>query len=526
MCCVMGYAGHDMTREQFTAYLLRTASRGPDDHRVLETEFGYLGFGRLAIMGVTPEGMQPFERDGSLVVCNGELYGFRPVRAELEAEGYTFRSDSDCEIILPLYEKYGLDMFRHLDAEFAMVLYDARRKWLIAARDPIGIRPLFYGYSDSGAIAFASEAKNLVGLCKKIYPFPIGSYYCNGRFVRYCDIADTPAYNRDDMPTILKNIREKLIAGVEKRLDADTPVGFLLSGGLDSSLVCAIAAKKLGKPIRTFAIGMSGDAIDLKYARQTAEYLGADHTDVIIDKDTVLNSLEEVVAMLGTWDITTIRASVGMYLVCKYIHQHTDIRVLLTGEISDELFGYKYTDYAPSAAAFQAESQKRVRELYMYDVLRADRSISVNSLEARVPFGDLDFVKYVMSIDPARKLNTYGKGKYLLRKAFEGDWLPENILWREKAAFSDAVGHSMVDILKEYAEGKYTDREFAERAGRYTYCRPFTKESLLYRELFEKYYPGQAGMIVDFWMPNKAWPGCDVDDPSARVLKNYGDSGK
>ena len=526
MCCVMGYAGHDLTREEFTAYLLRTASRGPDDHRVLETEFGFLGFGRLAIMGVTPEGMQPFEREGSLVVCNGELYGFRPVRAELQAEGYTFQSDSDCEIILPLYEKYGLEMFRRLDAEFAMILYDARKKWLIAARDPIGIRPLFYGYSESGAIAFASEAKNLVGLCKKIYPFPIGSYYCNGRFVRYCDIADTPAYNRDEMPVILKNIREKLVAGVEKRLDADTPVGFLLSGGLDSSLVCAIAAKKLRKPIRTFAIGMSGDAIDLKYARQTAEYLGADHTDVIIDKDTVLSALEDVVAMLGTWDITTIRASVGMYLVCKYIHEHTDIRVLLTGEISDELFGYKYTDYAPSAAAFQAESQKRVRELYMYDVLRADRSISVNSLEARVPFGDLDFVKYVMSIDPARKLNTYGKGKYLLRKAFEGNWLPENILWREKAAFSDAVGHSMVDILKEYAEEKYTDRDFAERSGRYTYCRPFTKESLLYRELFEKYYPGQAGMIVDYWMPNKAWPGCDVDDPSARVLKNYGDSGK
>lgn len=526
MCCVMGYAGHDLTREEFTAYLLRTASRGPDDHRVLETEFGFLGFGRLAIMGVTPEGMQPFEREGSLVVCNGELYGFRPMRAELQAEGYTFQSDSDCEIILPLYEKYGLDMFRHLDAEFAMILYDARKKWLIAARDPIGIRPLFYGYSESGAIAFASEAKNLVGLCRKLYPFPIGSYYCNGRFVRYCDIADTPAYNRDEMPVILKNIREKLVAGVEKRLDADTPVGFLLSGGLDSSLVCAIAAKKLRKPIRTFAIGMSGDAIDLKYARQTAEYLGADHTDVIIDKDTVLSALEDVVAMLGTWDITTIRASVGMYLVCKYIHEHTDIRVLLTGEISDELFGYKYTDYAPGAAAFQAESQKRVRELYMYDVLRADRSISVNSLEARVPFGDLDFVKYVMSIDPARKLNTYGKGKYLLRKAFEGDWLPENILWREKAAFSDAVGHSMVDILKEYAEEKYTDRDFAERSGRYTYCRPFTKESLLYRELFEKYYPGQAGMIVDYWMPNKAWPGCDVDDPSARVLKNYGDSGK
>ena len=382
MCCIMGYAGRDLSKETFTEYLLRTTSRGPDDQRVAETEFGLLGFGRLAIMGLTPEGMQPFFRGADCVACNGELYGFRPVKAELEAEGYTFESDSDCEIILPLYYKYGLDMFRHLDAEFAMILYDSRKKLLIAARDPIGIRPLFYGYSESGHIAFASEAKNLVGLCKKIYPFPIGSYYCNGQFVRYCDIADTPAYSQDELPEILTNIREKLVAGVDKRLDADTPVGFLLSGGLDSSLVCAIAAKKLGKPIRTFAIGMSEDAIDLKYAKQVADYLHADHTEVIINRDIVLDALEKVVAMLGTWDITTIRASVGMYLVCKYIHEHTDIRVLLTGEISDELFGYKYTDYAPSAAAFQTESQKRIRELYMYDVLRADRSISVNSLEA------------------------------------------------------------------------------------------------------------------------------------------------
>ena len=491
-----------------------------------ETEFGLIGFGRLAIMGLTPEGMQPFFRGGDCVVCNGELYGFRPVKAQLEAEGYAFQSDSDCEIILPLYYKYGLEMFKHLDAEFAMILYDSRRRQLIAARDPIGIRPLFYGYSASGAIAFASEAKNLVGLVKKVYPFPIGSYYCNGQFVRYCDIADVPACRHDDMAAILAKIREKLVAGVDKRLDADAPLGFLLSGGLDSSLVCAIAARQLKKPIRTFAIGMDVDAIDLKYARQVADYLHANHTEVIIDRDAVIRALPDVVAMLGTWDITTIRASVGMYLVCKYIHEHTDIRVLLTGEISDELFGYKYTDFAPSAAAFQAESQKRVRELYMYDVLRADRSISVNSLEARVPFGDLDFVRYVMSIDPARKLNTYGKGKYLLRKAFEGDWLPESILWREKAAFSDAVGHSMVDDLKEYAETCYTDAEFAEKAGQYTHGRPFTKESLLYRELFEQYYPGQGDMIVDFWMPNRAWPGCDVDDPSARVLKNYGASGE
>ena len=329
-----------------------------------------------------------------------------------------------------------------------------------------------------------------------------------------------------DEDYVCAKLRRLLIDGVEKRLDADAPIGFLLSGGLDSSLVCSIAARQLNKPIRTFSIGMDIDAIDLRYARQVADAIGSEHTEVIMTRDDVIAALEPVVALLGTWDITTIRASIGMYLVCKAIHETTDIRVLLTGEISDELFGYKYTDFAPNAGAFQHESRKRVDELYMYDVLRADRCISVNSLEARVPFGDLEFVRYVMSIDPAKKLNTTGMGKYLLRRAFEGDWLPQSILWREKAAFSDAVGHSMVDDLKAYAEEVYTDEAFEAGCKRYVYRPPFTKESLLYRDLFEKHYPGQAEMIADFWMPNKAWAGCDVNDPSARVLSNYGASGK
>ena len=316
------------------------------------------------------------------------------------------------------------------------------------------------------------------------------------------------------------------MAGVEKRLCADAKVGFLLSGGLDSSLVCAIAQKKSAVPIKTFAIGMNTDAIDLKYAKQVADYIGSDHTEVIITKEDVLSSLETVIKLLGTYDITTIRASMGMYLLCKAIHEQTDIRVLLTGEFSDELFGYKYTDFAPSAEAFQQESVKRVHELHMYDVLRADRCISVNSLEARVPFGDLDFVKYVMAVDPEKKLNKYNKGKYLLRHAFDGDYLPHDILYREKAAFSDAVGHSMVDYLKEYAEGLYTDKELEEKSAAYSHAKPFTKESLLYREIFEKYYPNQSKMVVDFWMPNKEWEGCNVNDPSARVLSNYGESGK
>ncbi len=527
MCSIMGYCGKVIDEEKFREGFYRTASRGPDDSRIIDVGKGTLGFHRLSIMGLTPSGMQPFTLDGSYVVCNGELYGFEKEKASLIKKGYSFRSDSDCEIILPMYFEYGTDMFAKLDAEFACIIYDGRSGEFIAARDPIGIRPLYYGFDANKTIIFASEAKNLVGLTEKIMPFPPGHYYKNGKFVSYNDVAFDHGICRDGLEKACANIREKLISGVKKRLVADAKVGFLLSGGLDSSLVCAIAARESDKPIETFAIGMSEDAIDLKYAGQVAEYIGSHHTEVYMTPDEVLNSLEDVVFLLGTYDITTIRASMGMYLVCKAIHENTDIRVLLTGEISDELFGYKYTDFAPSPDAFQKEAEKRVHELHMYDVLRADRCISVNSLEARVPFGDLDFVRYVMSLNPEMKINKYNKGKYLLRHAFEGlSYLPDSILWREKAAFSDAVGHSMVDYLKAYAEEKYTDEEYEAKIKTYDYTRPFTKESLLYRELFEKYYPGQAEMIVDFWMPNKSWEGCNVNDPSARVLSNYGASGK
>jgi len=523
----MGYTARDINLDMLKAAFAKTKSRGPDDSRELTLPNGVLLFHRLAIMGPEPAGMQPFTApDGSAVVCNGELYGFRKLKKEMIAKGYSFVSGSDCELLLPLWKEHGVNMFRELDAEFALVLYDAQTGEFIAARDPIGIRPLYYGYSMSGHIIFASEPKSLLGLTEKIMPFPPGHYYKNGKFIRYRDMTMVQNVCRDDLETVCANIHEKLILGVEKRLDADVPVGFLLSGGLDSSLVCAIAAKLLGKPIDTYAVGMSTDAIDLKYARQVAAFIGSNHHEIFITEQDVLDTLDELIYLLGTFDITTIRASMGMYLVCKAIHEQSNIRVLLTGEISDELFGYKYTDFAPSPEAFQSESEKRIRELHMYDVLRADRCISVNSLEARVPFGDLEFVEYVMSIDPAKKVNVYNKGKYLLRHAFEGDYLPPAILQREKAAFSDAVGHSLVDDLKAYADRYYGD-DWMTRAGKYAYhAMPFTKESLLYREIFEKYYPGQAEMISDFWMPNKDWNGCDVNDPSARVLSNYGASGE
>ena len=401
MCAIMGYCSARADREAFLQSFARIRDRGPDDSRLYDTGRGLLGFHRLSIMGPGANGMQPFTLGRDALVCNGEIYGFAALREKLK-EKYPFHSESDCEVLLPLYREMGVEMFRTLDAEFALILYDGEREEFIAARDPIGIRPLYYGRDREGAMVFASEPRALLPLCDTVLPFPPGHYYRGGEFVRYADVGAVEAPVEDDLESVCRNIREKLVRGVEKRLVADAPVGFLLSGGLDSSLVCAIAARHSAAPIRTFAIGMAHDAIDLKYARQVADYLGSAHTEVLMTGEQVLSTLEELIATLGTYDITTVRASMGMYLLCRYIHRHTDIRVLLTGEVSDELFGYKYTDFAPSAAAFQAESAKRMRELHVYDVLRADRCISDNALEARVPFGDLDFVRYVMAVDPAK----------------------------------------------------------------------------------------------------------------------------
>lgn len=527
MCGILVTTDPKTDQNAFEKGLAELKDRGPDMGRIIVLKGkGILGFQRLSIMGLDETGMQPFEKDGSYVVCNGELYGFRPVRKELEAEGYAFRSDSDCEIILPLYEKYGTGMFNHLDSEYAMVIYDAKKDSFIASRDPIGIRPMFYGYTENGKICFGSTPASLMPIAHDIHAFPPGTYYEDGRFTPYTTIWHAEETSSDDLETACKKIHDKLTDGVLKRLDADAPIGFLLSGGLDSSLVCAIAQKACSKPIRTFAIGMDVDAIDLKYAREVAEYIGSDHTEITMTKQEVLDALPEVIRVLGTWDITTIRASMGMYLLCKKIHETTDVHVLYTGEISDELFGYKYTDFAPDAESFQLEAEKRIRELHYYDVLRADRCISSNSMEGRVPFGDLAFVRYVMSIDPELKRNHYHMGKYLLRHAFEKDEiLPKDILFRDKAAFSDAVGHSLADDLKEFAEQKYSDQAFEEGCRKYSWCPPYTKESLMYRDIFESFYPGMDDMIPAYWLPNQAWKGCQVTDPSARYLSNYGASG-
>jgi asparagine synthase (glutamine-hydrolysing) len=531
MCGLFGSAGNALEHPEFRASFDRLRHRGPDDTELVQPNGSVtLAFHRLAIMDPTHAGDQPFHSPDRSVwlMCNGEVYNYPALHARY-ADTYPFASHSDCEVILPLYREFGIaETARRLDAEFALIIWDGRAGKLFAARDPIGIRPLFYGHSRlNGGIMFASEAKVLTDMCPDVRPFPPGHYYDgDGNFIAYREISKSPSVSTDPPEKILREIRERLIEAVRKRLVADVPVGYLLSGGLDSSLVCGIAAHVLKKPLTTFAVGLNINPIDLPYARKVAEHIGSSHHEVLFDENDTLGCVQDVIRHAETWDITTIRASIGMYLVCRYVHERTPFKVLLTGEVSDEIFGYKYTDFAPDAEAFQRESVKRIDELYLYDVLRADRCIAAHSIEARVPFADLDFVSYCMAIPPALKMNTHGMGKYLLRKAFDGmDIVPDEILWREKAAFSDAVGHSMVDYLKAKAESLYSDADLRAAGLKYPYATPFTKESLWYRDIFEGFYPGRAGLIKDFWMPNRSWQGCDVDDPSARVLANYGNSG-
>ncbi len=502
------------------------AYRGPDITKIKQVEDYTFMFHRLAIVDTSHAGDQPFEDDRWVMLCNGEIFNYKQLKQTYT--DYAYISHSDCETIIPVLENHRLvEACNILDGEFAFVAYDKRHKRVIAARDAMGIRPLFYGYTAENQIAFASEMKDLIAFCEKVYPFPPGHYY-NGEGIKpFCELYRLPGGKQYEMDKILVNIRNILTASVVKRLDADVPVGYLLSGGLDSSLVCAIAQKHTVKPITTFAIGLDYNPIDLKYAKQVADYLGTDHHEVIFTQEDIKNVLRTIIWHTETWDVTTVRASTPMYLLCKYIRENSDIRVVLSGEVSDELFGYKYTDYAPSAIEFQKESQKRIKELYMYDVLRADRCIAGNSLEARVPFSDKQFVTYVMEIEPELKLNTYNMGKYLLRKAFDGtDYLPAEILFRDKAAFSDAVGHGLVDCLIELAEAKYTDAEFTAGAAKYKDNPPLTKEGLMYREIFSEMFPNQDHVICGYWLPNREWPNCDLDDPSARHLPNYGASGE
>lgn len=525
MCGIFAYKGTKIPERKLVEAASKLKHRGPDLSTYQQIGDVFLAFHRLSIMDLTFRGNQPFVDyvNETFLICNGEIYNDLGLRQKYPT--YDYRSTSDCEVLLPLIGERGLlKAVQDLDAEFALVYLDQKTGDLQAARDPLGIRPLFYGHNPDGEYAFASEAKALVGLFESVEAFPPGFIFKNRNFKQFRSMHEQAMIIRP-MEQVKKEIAQKLTNAIAKRLHSDAPIGFLLSGGLDSSLVCAIATRLVKTPIKTFSIGSNVDAIDNAWAEKVARYIGAEHTTVTFTQDMVIEVLDELIYQLETWDVTTIRASVGMYLICKWIRVNTTIKVLMTGEVSDELFGYKYTDFAPTKEAFQEEAQKRIREIHVYDVLRADRCISSHALEARVPFGDLEFVDLVMSIDPQMKMNTTGIGKSLLRTSFqEFKLLPEEVLFRDKAAFSDAVGHSVVDGIKKYAETLFTDGEFQMQSKEFEHAPPLTKEGLLYRQIFDKHFSGHDKLIPALWLPNCEWQNCNVTDPSARELPNYGKS--
>lgn len=523
---------------------LKIQYRGPDEssERLISSNI-LMSFHRLSIIGVGPSGSQPMTcSDGKVhLVCNGEIYNHKDLNDKFKFDNNT---GSDCEVIINLYKKFGIEeTLSLLDGVYAFVLYDDSSGVTYSARDPFGVRPSFFGLAQNGFL-ISSEAKAISNLSSSVTPFPPGSWWSSENpsvFNQFYDKEYSIDYSLVDEYEILQNIRHELIYAVEKRLMAEREVGCLLSGGLDSSLIASLVTRmsdgyrfrdgewklfpelKTDYKIKTFSIGLDGSP-DLKYAKEVADKIGSDHHEVLLTEGEFLSSIEEVILKIESYDTTTVRASVGNYLISKYISENTDCKVIFNGDGSDEVTcGYVYNINAPTPLDIHKECTKLLREIHLFDVLRSDRSISSNGLEPRTPFLDPSFVRLYMSIPP--ELKTFDKKskieKHLLRKAFEeDDLLPESILWRHKCAFSDGVSdskRSWHQVIKEFIDPKISDQDFASRSCKIDHCKPLFKESLFYRELFEKHFSNSAALIPHFWMPN--WS--DASDPSARELSGY-----
>lgn len=498
----------------------RMAHRGPDESDLHITPSGHiLCHERLSIIDLH-SGKQPIQGcDSAWMVHNGEIYNHQELRDGL-LKDHTFRSKSDSEVIVHLYEKFEYNFLHLLDGDFAFVVVDGDD--FIAGRDPLGVKPLYYGMDDRGRIYFASEMKPIADQCLTFSTFPPGHYYTpETGFVKYYKPVYedyTKATNELDLDAL----RESLTEATRKRLMSDVPIGVLLSGGLDSSLTSSIAARLLkeqGKELHSFSIGLDADAPDAKAARKVAEFLGTKHHEVHFTIEQGIEILDKLIWHLETYDVTSIRASTPMYFLSKAI---TDlgIKVVLSGEGADEIFGgYLYFRNAPSTEDFQKETIERVQKLFTADLLRADKSTMAHGLEARVPFLDKAFLDVAMRIKGEEKQpKTYdGKEKYILRKAFDtpdNPYLPDEVLWRQKEQFSDGVGYNWIDQLIEYCASKVTDVELEHASNLFAYNTPTTKEAYFYRTIFHKYYPQlSAAQTVRKWIPK--WQ--ENQDPSGRA---------
>ena len=505
----------------------RIKYRGPDNTCVnILDGGGILAFHRLAIMGITEEGNQPMKHpeDNSLtLICNGEIYNYFELA---DKYGFQLQTGSDSEIILFMFKQFGIKRtVEELDGVFIFVIHNKNTREYFAGRDPFGVRPGFIGYANQD-VYIASEAKALTGLCDVVNPFPPGCWWSSNAphtFNRYF-YCENFVDNTDSESKIHERVRTLLTKAVQKRMMAEREIACLLSGGLDSSLITALVSQNTPDDnLQTFSIGISG-SVDLEYAQCAADYIGTRHHQIELTKKEFLDATDTVIYTIESFDTTTVRASVGNYLVSKYISEHSDSKVIFNGDGSDEVCcGYVYLKNAPSPTGLQKESERLVKELYFFDVLRSDRSISSNGLEARTPFLDKTFVKYYLSIPPELKMFD-GKErleKHILREAFsELKTLPDEILWRRKCAFSDGVSNpkeSWHKIIQNYVDTIISDEEFMRESKKINHCRPLLKESYYYRKVYQQHFRGYENLIPHFWMPQ--WT--DVTDPSARELKGY-----
>ncbi len=523
--------------------------RGPDWSGIHCSGSAILAHERLSIVDPESGGQPLFSPDGKQVLAvNGEIYNHKEIRARYQGR-YDFQTGSDCEVILALYRDKGIDFLEDLNGIFAFALYDEEQDAFLIARDHIGVIPLYIGYNDDGKVFVASELKALEGECDRYEPFLPGHYYWSK------DPGMKPWYKRDwmeydnvkDNPASSDAIRDSLCAAVKRQMMSDVPYGVLLSGGLDSSVISAITESYAERRIETdsqsrawwprlhsFAVGLKG-APDLAKARQVADYIGTVHHEINYTIQEGLDALRDVIYFIETYDITTVRASVPMYLLARVI-KSMGIKMVLSGEGADEIFGgYLYFHKAPSAEEFHKETVRKLSKLHQYDCLRANKSLSAWGVEGRVPFLDKEFLDVAMRTNPKAKMCSILLGsdpkasmeKRIVREAFE-DMLPEEVAWRQKEQFSDGVGYSWIDTLKKITSEAVTDEQMAHAAERFPINTPLCKEEYYYRSIFEEHFPSESAARS---VPHEASVACstavalewdeawkNMNDPSGRAV--------
>lgn len=538
------HSGIEKLRPQALVMAKKIRHRGPDWSGIYCGKKAILAHERLSIVDPQSGGQPLKSKDGKQILAvNGEIYNHREIRKRLAGE-YEFQTGSDCEVILALYREKGIDFLEEINGIFAFALYDEEQDRFLIARDPIGVIPLYIGWDKEERLYVASELKALEGYCSRFEVFLPGHYYDSreGRLKKWYK-RKWMEYStvRKDKPDI-QELRESLEEAVRRQLMSDVPYGVLLSGGLDSSIISAIARKFAPKRVETdgqrdawwpqlhsFAVGLKGSP-DLTAARQVADFIGTIHHEINFTLQEGLDALKDVIYYLETYDVTTVRASTPMYLLARVI-KSMGIKMVLSGEGADEIFGgYLYFHKAPNAKAFHEETVRKLNKLHLYDCLRANKALSAWGVEGRVPFLDKAFLDVAMHIDPESKMAKDGKmEKWILRKAFE-DMIPKEIAWRQKEQFSDGVGYNWIDTLKKLTSECVTDELLAHAAERFPIHPPLNKEEYYYRSIFEEHYPSssaaqsvaQEASVACSTAIAREWDESfkNMNDPSGRIIKD------